>query len=132
MPAKVIDASALAALIFGEPDAEIVAARLEDATLMVPPIFRTELANICWKKFRRHPERREVLLSAHALVDQMEIHELTVPAHQVLLLAVRENLTAYDASYLWLAQELGVELVTLDSDLNDAAQRLENGGGSEA
>ena len=126
MPVKVVDASALAALVFGEPDAEIVAARLEDATLMVPPIFRPELANICWKKLRRHPERREVLLSAHSLVDQMEIHELTVPAHQVLLLADRENLTAYDASYLWLAQDLGVELVTLDTDLNKAVQRLEH------
>ena len=38
-----------------------------------------------------------------------------------LLLADRENLTVYDASYLWLSRKLGLELVTLDSDLNAAA-----------
>jgi predicted nucleic acid-binding protein len=35
----------------------------------------------------------------------------------VLLLAERKRLSAYDAAYLWLAKELGAELVTLDRRL---------------
>ena len=34
-----------------------------------------------------------------------------------------EGLTAYDASYLWLAQALDLELVTLDDDLSRAVTR---------
>jgi predicted nucleic acid-binding protein len=47
----------------------------------------------------------------------MEIQEIAVPPHPVLFLAEREGLTAYDASYLWLARELGVDLVSLDGAL---------------
>jgi predicted nucleic acid-binding protein len=43
----------------------------------------------------------------------------------VLDLALDMDLTAYDASYLWLARHLQAELVTLDVDLADAAQRRE-------
>lgn len=35
--------------------------------------------------------------------------------------AAATGLTAYDASYLWLARQLGVELVTLDRQLAKAA-----------
>src|SRR5689334_3388070 len=105
MPAKVVvDASALAALLFGEPEAQIVAERLGESALITPTLFSYELANICWKKVRRHPEQRAELLEAYALRDRLEIEEVEVVISEVLLLADRENLTAYDASYLWLSQ----------------------------
>jgi len=34
------------------------------------------------------------------------------------------GLTAYDASYLWVARQIGAELVTLDKELNRAAALL--------
>jgi predicted nucleic acid-binding protein len=117
MPAKVVDASALGALIFGEPESREVAAQLGQDLLLAPQLLRFEVANICWKKLRRHPDQRAALLAAHEMLDRMEIQEIAVPLHLVLLLAEKERLTAYDASYLWLARELGVELVTLDHDL---------------
>ena len=42
----------------------------------------------------------------------------------VLDLAERTGLTAYDASYLWLARELKAELVTLDRKLAAAEAKL--------
>ena len=84
---------------------------------MTTTLFRYELANVCWKKIRRYPGQREAFLEAHALVNRMEIEEAEVSIPEVLLLADRENLTVYDASYLWLSQQLGYELVTLDRDL---------------
>jgi len=119
MPAKVVDASALGALIFGEPEGQQVASQLGNDLLLAPQLVRFEVANICWKKLRKHPDQRDALLAAHEIFDRMEVHEIDVPLHPVLLLAEKESLTAYDASYLWLARELGVDLVTLDRKLKE-------------
>jgi len=121
MPAKiVIDASALAAVLFGEPEGPKVAGQLGDSALVTPTLFSYEIANICWKKLRRHPEKRAALLEGYSFLGR-KIEEVEVSVPEALLLADRENLTVYDASYLWLSRKLGVELVSLDSDLNAAA-----------
>lgn len=122
MPAKiVVEASALAAVLFGEPEAPQVAEQLGDSALVTPTLFSYEIANICWKKLRRHPEKRAALLEGYSLLGRMEVEEVEVSIPEALLLADRENLTVYDASYLWLSRKLGVKLVTLDGDLNTAA-----------
>lgn len=121
MPVRVVvDASAFAAVLFGEPEAPAVEERLGDSVLVVPTLFSYEIANICWKKLRRYPDQRAALLEAYSLLGRMEIEEASVSMSEVLLLADRENLTTYDASYLWLSRELGLELVTTDIDLDAA------------
>lgn len=124
MAAKVVDASALGALLFGEPEGARVAERLEGATLEAPTLLTYELANVCLVKLRRHPKQRTALLAAHALLAEMAIalHEPDPAA--ILELAEATGLTAYDASYLWLARALDAELVTLDKGLANAASRL--------
>lgn len=120
--ARVVDASALAAILFGESESEEVAARLRGLLLVAPALLRFELANVCWKKVRRLPEQRESLLAAHDFLERMEIYEVEVRLGEVLDLAERAGITAYDASYLWLARALGLELVTLDARLARAAR----------
>jgi uncharacterized protein with PIN domain len=56
-PVKVVDASALGALLFGEPEAEAVAGRLGDARLVAPPLLGFELTNVCLMKSRRSLHR---------------------------------------------------------------------------
>jgi predicted nucleic acid-binding protein len=41
----------------------------------------------------------------------------------VIALAEQTGLTAYDASYLWVARHVNGPLVTLDDQLADAAQQ---------
>lgn len=120
MAVKVVDASALGALLFGEPESAAMAARLKDAALVAPALLGFELASVCLKKMRRHPEQRGALLAAFALRSSMSIDVVEVDHEAALQLADEKNLTAYDASYLWLAQKLGAELVTLDSQLQSA------------
>jgi predicted nucleic acid-binding protein len=120
MPVKVVDASAVAALLFGEPDAVEVATRLSGATLVAPSLLPFEIASVCLKKLRRHPEQREALLAAHRLFGQMDISQTEVDLNEVLILAEQTGLTSYDASYLWLARQLKAELVTLDKQLAKA------------
>lgn len=121
--ARVVDASALAAVLFNEPESEAVVERLGDRVLVAPALLRFELANVCWKKVLRHPEQREKLLAAHSLADDLEILEVDVPFGEVVVLAEREGLTAYDASYLALARALDLDLVTLDRELARAGTR---------
>lgn len=121
MDVKVVDASAAAALLCGEPAAEAVAVRLGTARLVAPALLGFEVANICWKKARRHPDLREKLLAAHQLLGSLAIATVAVDHHEVLRLALETGLTGYDASYLWLARRLDTELVTLDDRLAAAA-----------
>jgi predicted nucleic acid-binding protein len=124
---KIVDASALGALLFGEPAADTVADRLRGGRLVAPALLGYELTSICLKKIRGNPEAHSDFLAALALWDQMGIEIVSVDHLAVLPLAERCGLTAYDASYLWLAQRLHAELVTLDRQLARAAGLLRPG-----
>jgi predicted nucleic acid-binding protein len=121
MAGKVVDASALAALLFGEPEGAAVAERLREIGLIAPALLPFEVANVCVKKMRRHPDQRDALAVAFGMFDRMEVDMVDVDHDEVLGLAQRVGLTAYDASYLWLARRTGSELVTLDRRLGAAA-----------
>jgi predicted nucleic acid-binding protein len=45
-------------------------------------------------------------------------------ADEVAMLAISTNLTAFDASYVWLAGMLGADLVTLDEKIGRATRDL--------
>ena len=110
---KVVDASALAAILFAEPEAEAIAERLKGARLAAPSLLEYELANVCLTKIRRQPSQREALRAAFRLVQRLKVETVAVDHAAVLDLAEATGLTAYDASYFWLARSLGGELVTL-------------------
>jgi predicted nucleic acid-binding protein len=118
----VVDASALAALVFQEPNAEIIAKRLNGASLAAPSLLRFELANVACKKMRVHPAGAVKIVEC--LIEGLEIgrriawHE--VDHSGVVLIAQETGLSTYDASYLWLAGWLGADLVTLDTRLANA------------
>lgn len=117
MPARVADASALAAVLFGEPEGERVAKALGPGPLFVPTLLRYEIASVALTKIRRHPEARNEVLRALALFPRLDLREVAVPAPEATELAEESGLSAYDAAYLWLARTLGIELVTLDARL---------------
>jgi predicted nucleic acid-binding protein len=117
VPVKVVDASALGALVFGEPRAQEVATLLTGSSLAAPALWRYEMGSVCLKKIRRYPGQREALLAGFALAEGLGIEEVEVPVPEVILLAERLRLTVYDAAYVWVARALRAELVTLDARL---------------
>jgi predicted nucleic acid-binding protein len=117
MGVKVVDASAVGALLFNEPEANLMAVRLAGARLTAPALLPFEVTNIALKKILRHPEQRPLLLAAFAMLPQLPIDIVGVDQDAVLGLAEQTGLTAYDAGYLWLARNLDAELVTLDKRL---------------
>jgi predicted nucleic acid-binding protein len=122
MAVRVVDASALGALLFGEPDGAAVADRLRGVRLIAPALLPFEVANVCLKKMRRHPDQRDALMVAFGMLDRMEIGVVEVDQGEALVLAEGTGLTTYDASYLWLARRMSSELVTLDGQLQAAAE----------
>ena len=115
--AKVVDTSAIAAVLFLEPEGAAVASRLEQSQLAAPRLITFELVNVCWLKCRRHPDLKDALTAQLQSYGRLNIEEHPVDLNAVLAIALDTDLTAYDAAYLWLARNLSAELVTLDKAL---------------
>ncbi|HTZ68831.1 MAG TPA: type II toxin-antitoxin system VapC family toxin [Roseiarcus sp.] len=122
MTDKVVDASAVVAVLFNELTREETVARLRAATLWAPSLLGFEVASACLKKIRAAPAERQALLEAFSFLDALSISPVTVDLDAAIILAERTKLTLYDASYLWLARALGAELVTLDDKLARAEE----------
>jgi predicted nucleic acid-binding protein len=97
--------------------------RLMGAQVFAPRILQFEMANVAWKQIQREPEGAVVILTLlqAALGEGSMIEWVDVNVTDVVLIAQATGLTAYDASYLWLAASLGADLVTLDKRLAAAS-----------
>jgi predicted nucleic acid-binding protein len=121
---KVVDASALAAVIFAESSLPVVEPLIVGHQLFAPYLLRSELTNVCVKKLRAEPAQRDTILGLFSIAWDMPISFHDIEPRDVLILADRLRLSAYDASYLWLARNLGIELVTLDDRLEKASKKI--------
>jgi predicted nucleic acid-binding protein len=128
MPAEVfvVDASAVAALLFDEPSGRRIARLLEEegGRLTAPALLPCELASVTLKKIALRPEQEQGLRAAARLFERMEVALVSIPVEALVRTARRTGISAYDAAYLWLASELDADLVTLDRSLKKAARLL--------
>lgn len=120
----VVDASTISAIVFGEAEGPTLAAHIDGESLVAPTLIDYELANIGWKKMRRHPDKHANLVAAMSRVPSLQITKVAVPLDELFALATETGLTAYDASYLWLALSRDLELVTLDDQLARVNQAM--------
>jgi predicted nucleic acid-binding protein len=120
--ACVVDASALAAMVYGEPAGAQVANSLEGTTLVAPTLLPYEMANICEIKCRRDPMRSAGYQAGFAWFDRFGVLLAAPDYFDCLQLARQFRLTAYDAAYLWIALDRKYELVTLDTRLREVHQ----------
>ena len=119
MSVTVVDTSAVAAVLFDEPEAAPVVASAS-GPLLAPGLLRYELASVCEAKLRNDPRQAKLTLQRYRLVSSLDI-EFVEPDWDALPLLAREwGLTAYDAAYLQLALKRKAPLVTLDARLAGA------------
>lgn len=124
----VVDASALAAIVFDEPGAAPWVRRLEGAALFGPTLLQYELQSVARKKCRGAPDRSPQIVEALALAldPSTGITWIDPNPADVVLIANATGLTTYDASYLCLAGLLDADLVTADETLAAALDPFAN------
>jgi predicted nucleic acid-binding protein len=122
----VVDASAVLEVLLQTSIAPSVRRRIFSAgeTLHAPHLLDVEIAQV----LRRYVRRGVISAKrgAEALIDLAELPLNRYP-HFVLLDRIwqfRHDLTAYDATYLALAEALGAPLVTRDGALAAAGSRV--------
>lgn len=122
----VADASALVEYLFGTPRAGAIAAIVEadDVELHAPALCDIEMAAAVRRSLlsNRLAENR----AAEALFDYLDL-PLTKHGHSALIARViqlRQNFSAYDATYVALAERLNAELLTADDALGRAVRSL--------
>jgi predicted nucleic acid-binding protein len=118
----VVDASVLApALVDAGTDGTAIRARLRGEAISAPDLLRIEVLAIIRK---RRIDGSLTVDQADAAVDDLLDFPLSVlPAAPLLrrAWALRDNLTAYDACYVALAEALDCPLLTADARLASAA-----------
>jgi predicted nucleic acid-binding protein len=95
----------------------------ETADHWVPVVWPLEFANGLLMAERRKRIDRATRLDAlrRVLLPGLRVDTTAVNMQAISEIAERRSLTTYDASYLELALRQGLDLVTLDRDLADAA-----------
>lgn len=120
----VVDASIVVDLVCTGTSIRTLAARVEAEVLLAPDLLPVEVASAL-----RGLERGGVLNAAALESAADDLARLPVDLQPTLplvprILALRANLTAYDAAYVALAAALGCPLLTHDRRLARAASGL--------
>lgn len=119
----VADCSVLAAVLFDEPNRDVAMQALVGKDLFAPELIADEFVSIAIKKSRRDGLDDVV---RQALIDftELDLTRCRTDIQAQWRLALKYELSAYDAAYLWLAAELGAPLTTFDERLGGAARQL--------
>ena len=121
MPARVVDASVLAAVIFGEEEAGEALALIEGHDLYAPPLLGYEITSVARKKSRRYPDQRESIALDLGL--RLRFTWIEVDHAEVFKTALDTGLSTYDAAYLHVARAMALPLVTFDKQLAEVYAR---------
>ena len=121
----VVDASVAIKLFLPEAHSEIVQRFVREAVsgdkslLYVPDFFFIECANVLWKRVRRGEYPEETALRDLAYLSEIDLP--TTPSSELmersLQLACLYGITAYDACYAALSEQLDLPLLTADMRL---------------
>jgi predicted nucleic acid-binding protein len=119
-PPVVVDCSALAGILFEEPWQAQATEKIHGCTLNAPFLLELEITSVALKKYKQG--FHTLVTSALAQYEALDVALHDIQLTEVLALALRYQLSAYDAAYLWLAAELKAPLATFDEKLGRAAQ----------
>jgi predicted nucleic acid-binding protein len=117
----VVDASAVvAALVDNGSDGQWAGSELVRESLAAPHLMPVEAANILRRAVRAGDVSSDSAGQAHDDLVHLRVDLFPYEPLALRVWQLRDNLTAYDAWYVALAEALGAALVTLDERLSRA------------
>ncbi|UPL10224.1 type II toxin-antitoxin system VapC family toxin [Microbacterium sufflavum] len=117
----VIDASAVAEILFGTEAGRRAAALIDGHELLAPQHLTAEVASIIrgWSLSEQITD--EQALRAFGEFDALGVEQMPMMSMLPAVYALRHNVSAYDAMYLVLARAAQCSLLTLDARLAASA-----------
>ncbi|MEW2459184.1 type II toxin-antitoxin system VapC family toxin [Microbacterium sp. K41] len=117
----VIDASAVAEILFGTEAGRRAAALIDGHELLAPQHLTAEVASVIrgWSLSEQITD--EQALRAFGEFDALGIEQMPMMSMLPAVYALRHNVSAYDAMYLVLARAAQCSLLTLDARLAASA-----------
>lgn len=125
MTGLVVDVSVAGAWILPDetsPAATRIGERVLAETALAPDLFWYEVRNLLVQACRRGRIPEAVVWRQLERLETMPIQTVPMRSETSVGLALKHRLTAYDASYLALAQARVLPLATFDRDLVEAAR----------
>jgi predicted nucleic acid-binding protein len=122
--ALLIDASALLAVLLGEPSRDALIQVTSRRELACAPTLRWEVGNALIAGFRRKRLTTEVVLEAWNRFERVRVRAVEVDVHKALEIAMDLGLYAYDGYVLEAARSERLPILTLDAGMMRAAKRL--------
>jgi predicted nucleic acid-binding protein len=117
----VVDASVIAPTVAdGGPDGIRYRQRLHGEQIAAPDLLRVEVLSVVRRQL--HVGTLDNTQAEQAVTDLLDLPITVYPTAPLLLRSwqLRDNLTAYDACYIALAETLGCGFLTADSRLSRA------------
>ena len=117
----VADASAVLEFLLGGPRARQVDGHfLEETAVQVPALLDAEVAQVLRRMVVAEMVDEPRARASLEILGDMPLQRHLLTPLLPRIWALRENLTAYDAAYVALAEALGCSLVTFDEKLGRA------------
>lgn len=111
---RVVDATAVSAVLFGEPAAEYIVEQLEDAVIIAPTVLESHLCEICLQKMDDSDGYDGHYLEALSLLQVMDLHYIKQDPSEIVRFAAERNITVSEAYYLRLVYAFDADLVSLN------------------
>jgi len=122
---RIVDASAIGAVLLVEPEAGWVNAQTDGMELLAPAVLPFEVGSLCLKRSRLSPSDADSIMAVWAAWSMsLPVRLVTPNAVHTLRLAYETGLTFNDASYLQAAQEHSATIISLDTRLVRTARAL--------
>lgn len=121
----VVDTNLLAyAVLPGERTESALAVAVRDSDWVAPALWRWELRNVLVTAMRVRKMRLSSALAAFGVAEELVTDADIGPStEECLRLAARGGVSAYDAEFIFAAEQLGLVLVTADRKLARAFPR---------
>ena len=116
---KVVDTSALYDVLMNSPRADAIRGHLDDE-LLAPDLMVSEILNLLRRDLLRTTLSHERARAAMDVFLAADIEFRPTWSYAERIWELRDNVTAYDACYVALAEDLGCPLLTADARLGRA------------